>query len=221
MRRFLTGLVCAAVTVLLSGWVLAGPIAITNPGFETVGPGVLANSNPSFGSWGYVIPGWTGEATPPPVAAGVFRPIASISVPPEGLNVAFANGPTIGQVLTGTTLAPLTNYVLTVEVGQRFDQASSNYLVELLAGTTLLASASGGTSGPGTWLEASLIYSSPSTPPTGDLAIHLSKTGGFVAVHQVLFDEVALAAVPEPASFFLIGSGLFGLALVSRRLRRR
>jgi hypothetical protein len=222
MRRFLIGFLCATMTVLLSGWALAGPIAITNPGFEDVVQGVtLTMSNPSVGEWGYASPpGWTGGAGPTPPNAGVLKPIASISIPPEGLNVAWGNGPTIGQIL-GATLLPSTGYVLTVEVGERTDRPSVGYLVELLAGGVVLASDSGATGGPGGWLTSTVYYASPFTPPTGALEIRLSQLGGWAAGSQTLFDQVGLEAVPEPASFFLIGSGLFGLALVSRRLRKR
>lgn len=216
MRHFLTGLVCVAVTVLFSGWVLAGPIAINNPGFET---GVLDNAG-AKGPYGFTIPDWTGGTGPTPPVAGVYRPIATISIPPEGENVAFTNGPTIAQVLADV-LSPYNTYALTVQVGERTDRPSTGYLVELLAGGVVLASDSGVTAGPGSWLTSTVNYTSGASSG-GALEIRLSTLGGYAPGTQVLFDEASLTqAVPEPATFSLIGFGLIGLVAVSRRPRKR
>jgi hypothetical protein len=59
---------------------------------------------------------------------------------------------------------------------------------------------------------------------TGALQVTLRMVGGAPASSSFVFDkstlEVTVETVPEPASLFLVGSGLLGLAAM-RRVRRR
>jgi hypothetical protein len=57
-------------------------------------------------------------------------------------------------------------------------------------------------------------------PVTGDLGLRIVATGFQDGGDQVTFDNIEIAAVPEPSTFALIGGFLaLGLVLVRRRLR--
>jgi len=212
-----------ALAILASGWAMAGPITINNPGFEeAVTWNVVA---PLYGSWSFTVPGWTGGAGPGyPNEAGVFRPLTPqppappaiwTIVPAEGLNVAYSNTLTLSQVL-GTALQPNTMYLLEVDVGGRADYIPAGYKVQLLAGGNVLAEAMGVVNQPG-WVPVSVSHNSGAVQPGQLLEIRLLHESGV----QVDFDDVRLLeGVPEPAGFVLIGTGLIGLAVLSRRPRK-
>jgi hypothetical protein len=157
-------------------------IPITNAGFES---GLLGPGNYNF-----VIPGWTlsgfqgGTLAPTTGLGGMFP--GGI---PGGLNVAWLNTAVIIQDLGFAPLAN-TTYTLTVSVGQRADVQLIAYAVELLVGTTSVASDTTLRPAPGIFTLDKVIYNSGSSPGTGHLFIRLTGQGG-----QVNFDQVALNAV--------------------------
>jgi len=97
----------------------------------------------------------------------------------------------ISQTLTDT-LQPDTVYTLSVDVGRRSDLGMPGYSISLYAGSTLLASASGGNNSfsPG-WITAVATYTSPSSVTAGQ-ALRIVLGGSGV---QTEFDNVRLAAV--------------------------
>ena len=204
MRVSLGVAVFAALFVVGSGsW--AGVIPVTNADFDS----------PSCPSGSCVPAGWTvnnkaGEWMP---TSGTFNSI------PDGLTqVAYANASSSLTQIVATTLALETTYTLTVEVGNRIGDAFGP-VVELLAGSTVLGTATGVTPTSGDWDLWTLVFDSgASNAAVGQsLEISLGST-----VQQTSFVEVSLSStpdqvgsVPEPAMFALVGAGLLGL--VTRR----
>jgi hypothetical protein len=100
-----------------------------------------------------------------------------------------AGAGTITQDL-GFAPLPNTTYTLTVYVGQRADFPLIAYAVELIVGTTSVASDTTLRPAAGSFALDTVTYSSGSSPSAGDLIIRLSASGG----GQADFAQVALTA---------------------------
>jgi uncharacterized protein (TIGR03437 family) len=187
-------------------------ITITNPGFETI------PSNPAWidcsGTGGAGcratgdgnIPGWTASST---TTIGLFQPGSTYFTVPmpaaEGQTLAYSNGGTISQVLSATLQAS-TLYTLQVDVGLRLDNhyPSPPPTVQLFAGNTLIASATGAQPPLGGWTTWTGTYqSSASDPLAGQpLKIVLGSTG-----QQGDFDNVRLTASGAGTSVTITNPG--------------
>ena len=186
-------LTCGAA---LTTW--AVDIPIVNAGFEQavlpcVPPSACFTAN---------VPGWTGTGAfytlKPSIRAGgnFLSPI------PEGVNVAELDARTAKAALEqtlNTTLQPNIAYTLVFSVGSRADIVLAGYSVELLAGSTTLASESSLTPPTGTFLEGRITYSSTFADPAlfgQRLGIRLTaKVGG-----EADFDKLSLDATPTVIS---------------------
>jgi len=134
---------------------------------------------------------------------------------PDGNIIAYSNGGTISQTLTGHSLIPNTTYTLSVDVGNRLDSVlATNYSIALYAGTTLLNSFSGnnGDIPMGKFADETVTFTSGAEVASGDLRIVLTSAGV-----QTAFDDVQLTATPEPGSLLLLGSGLLSIGGFLRR----
>jgi hypothetical protein len=148
--------------------------------------------------------------------------------------VAFTNGGTISQTLTGDIVQPNTSYLLSVFVGNRLQGFTGNYTISLDAGSTALCSFSGNSASitPGTFADETCSYQSGSVVPAGDLSLLFTSfspagacdnSADMSRCSQLDVDNVSVTTsvtTPEPSSFALTGVGLFGLCLLLA-LRRK
>jgi autotransporter-associated beta strand protein len=169
----------------------ASVINVGDPSFEIGGASqkALGKDTPIVAPWG---PGggWGYPYTPPGEPTGGLYAT-------DGVYMAYCNSDsTLSQTLTDTLL-PNTLYTLSVDVGRRNDLGMPGYSISLYAGSTLLASASGGSNSfsPG-WITAVATYASPSSvTPDQTLKIVLGGKGV-----QIEFDNVRLDATAASAS---------------------
>ena len=136
---------------------------------------------------------------------------------PDGVQVAYSNGPTISQLLSAV-LQPNTQYTLGAYVGQRLAIGFQGYDIQLWAGNTLLASNNSPTPVAGTFVPVTVNYTSGSSGPIGQpLEIRLLSSGV-----QANFDKITLNAspIPEPSAILgLLGFGLLGLVSTLQQKR--
>jgi hypothetical protein len=189
----------------------AGAITIANPSFESP---VQPPGSFNVGT----VAGWTSTGD-----SGVFHPIigSEFNSIPDGLQTGYSNGGALSQILS-TTLVTSTAYTLQVDVGKRLDCcAGFGPIIQLWAGSTLLATATNVGPTAGNFLTETLSYTSTSSDPQAGQALRivLDSTGGQTDFDNVRLDgtAVTISPTPEPASIALLGVGIVAL-LVRKRM---
>ncbi len=204
------------LVIVPQGQVKAALLTVANNSFETpivTAPSGFISSTGSVGGWTFT-GGQQGFANP--VAAhnaGGSWYGSSPGIIPDGNQIAWSNGGTISQTLSGT-LQTNTVYTLSAFVGNRLSVNFPGYSIGLYAGGNLLASNSGVTPADGTFAPVTVSYTSGiSVTPGQALEIRLTSLSGFQA--QTNFDNITLdaASIPEPSAILgLLGFGLLGIA---------
>ena len=220
----------------------AATLTIANFDFETGGlvdnsnsafPGVIPTSwqavpgaGPSGSFYGYYNPvndpgGYTSGVTGSPGITGTM----------SGPNVFYFGSATNGQGIQQTlssTFSLSTDYTLTVARGTRNSNFNNSLRMQLLAGSTLLASrdvAPEPSGSRGTFLDYSTTYTASAANNTANAGLvgqsliirflEIDNPGNPQA--EVDIDNVRLNAVPEPSSAAMLLVGM--AALLSRRNR--
>ena len=204
------------LVIVPQGQVKAALLTVANNSFETpivTAPSGFISSTGSVGGWTFT-GGQQGFANP--VAAhnaGGSWYGSSPGIIPDGNQIAWSNGGTISQTLSGT-LQTNTVYTLSAFVGNRLSVNFPGYSIGLYAGGNLLASNSGVTPADGTFAPVTVSYTSGiSVTPGQALEIRLTSLSGFQG--QTNFDNITLdaASIPEPSAILgLLGFGLLGIA---------
>ena len=222
--RLLSSVLCALALCVLASPTWADGISVQNPSFETSNPLFVPCAGPGTCLYNFgPIPGWTISGP----TGGSFEPSSFyLNLPlPDGNIVAYTNGGSFLQTLTGVSLLPNSTYVLSVDVGRRFDITGATYSIALTDGSNVFCSKSGSNSSiaAGSFANIVLTCQTGAIVPAGDLGIDL--TGGGL---QVDFDNVRLnvqsgsVATPEPDAllFTLVGSAMGGLFFTRARRNR-
>ena len=217
---FKIAIASSCLMIVPQGQVRAASIFIANHSFEapiiTDLSGVLDTGISTTGNWtfaggmnqGFINPGlgennvpgfWYGS--PPNLPLGA------------GSQVAWSNGGTISQTLSATLQAN-TKYTLGAFVGRRFGENFPGYNIQLLAGTTVLASSgSSVTPTAGTFAPVTVSYTSGSSGSLLGQALEIRLTS--LLGSQTNYDLITLDAspIPEPSAMLgLLGFGLLGIA---------
>ena len=215
--RLLVSIFCALVFCLcLTGGAWGDSVPIQNASFETTNPLVASCAGPETCLFNFgPIPGWS------TAGAGSFEPSSSyFNLPlPDGSILAYTNGGSLSQTLTGISLLANSTYTLSIDVGRRFDVLAANYSIFLYDGASVLCttSASNGSIAAGSFIDATLTCTTGASVPSGFLGIVLSGDG-----RQVDFDNVRLDVVstPEPSVLVLMLTTLGVAGLLFARSRR-
>src|SRR5438445_2885577 len=216
--RLLASIFCALMLFrLLRAGAWDDSIAIQNASFETTTPLTSPCAGPETCLYNFgPIPGWSNTGS-----TGSFQPSSAyFSLPlPDGNILAFSNGGSISQTLTGISLLANSTYTLSVDVGRRFDVVAANYSISLYDGSSVLCttSASNGSIAAGSFIDATLTCTTGASVPSGFLGIVLAGDG-----RQVDFDNVRLDVVstPEPSVLVLMLTTLGVAGLLFARSRR-
>jgi hypothetical protein len=215
---------CALAFCLLASGAWGDSIAIQNASFEITntldqpctGSTACFNNGP--------VPGWSTLAN----GFGSFAPTSTFfSLPlPDGNVVAFTNGGTLSQTLTGISLLPNSVYTLSVDVGRRFDGGVANYSLTLMDGSNVFCtsgSTSNGSITGGTFEDKTITCATGATAPGGFLDIVLTGDGTQLDFDNVRLDVAAsTVSTPEPSALALTSVGLLvsGLFFVLSRRRQ-
>ena len=177
----------------------AGGVSFAFPGYLSTGPG------PSN------MAGWTktGDGNVGYNFAG-NNPFADNGPIPEGQTVAFIqNTATLSQQVSGLT--PGQQYLLELDYNARAATGSGRFVASL-GGTVLVDDTFNATGG--AYKRLSALWTATGT--TATLSLGGVGIGGDSAV---VFDNVTLRVIPEPASSSVIAGALAGLAMRRRRAK--
>jgi hypothetical protein len=218
MRLLASVIYALALCLFLGNGVAWGDgIPVQNASFENKNPLTTGCSGPETCMYNAgSIPSWTSTG-----ATGSFEPSSSFfNLPlPAGNILAYTNGGSFSQTLTGVSLEPYSIYTLSVDVGHRLDGEVANYSLSLDAGSSLLCTTGGsnGSAHAGNFIDAILTCTTGASVPSGFLGIVLAGDG-----IQIDFDNVRLDVVPapEPSALVLTLTGFAVVGLLFARSQR-
>ena len=206
-----------AASIFIANHSFEAPIITDLSGFTTISSGTSSNNWTFAGGMnqGFLdpdiaetaIPGNHFYGSPPNLPLGA------------GSQVAWSNGGTISQTLSATLQAN-TKYTLGAFVGRRFSESFPGYNIQLLAGTTVLAS-SGSSVTPtvGTFAPVSFTYTSGSSGSLLGQALEIRLTS--LLGSQTNYDLITLDASPIPAPSAMLGLLGFGLLGIASTLKQK
>lgn len=196
----------------------ATAITVNNASFETLPGGGLPIPCGTACSYSIdLIPGWTNSGFSGQFQPGAPATTAYFNSVPDGITVAYTNGPMIDQVV-GTTVHNGVTYTLTVDLGSRNDSGFGSSAGLFIGGNFYAATGTVPTAG--NWSTYTATFTGTAATAGDAIDIQLLMTGA-----QGDFDNVKLSddtsptgssVVPEPSSLSLLALGLCGVAGVVR-----
>lgn len=232
--------------VSLAGVVAAAPVTVLNSSFESAmlplngGSGPFSQLIPGspFGTGG-TLDSWTASFDTSNAQTGAFAPS------PGGINwtTAWWGGENVGYMIAfqpatislsqtlAATLLSSTNYTLTVDIGRRsLGSAQFSYSIGLLAGSTLLGSASTLDLLRDSYGTDTFTYSSPVRNPLAGQALTIvltshNTTASPASWSEAFFDNVRLEAraatapAPEPGTLAMVSAAAFAALMRLRKKR--
>jgi hypothetical protein len=202
---------------------LASPIFVANFSFELPGgplPIRTCGTGCSFSAG--AIPGWTGSTA----TSGEFQPgtqvgnLAYFSTLTDGISVAYSDlASPITQTVAPTVQVGVT-YTLMIDIGKRNDVTISAFKgsADLLINGHHIA-AVGVTPTTGHWSTYTATYVGLSADAGKPITIELLSSGKQADFDNVRLSSAAITSAPEPGGVTLLGLGLVGLSLFTRRKR--
>lgn len=198
-------LIFLAGLLLPAGIASASAIPVSNPSFATLPAGGLPIFCPGTGC-GYSeapIPGWVNSGQSGQYQTGtqdgnflVFNTI------PEGITIAFSDGPTISQTVAATVQSGVT-YTLMVDIGYPKVAAFDGTADLLVNGTQYFAT--GTTPSPGNWSTFTATYTAKPSDVGDSITIQLNSYG-----FQADFNNVRLTASPVGPTTQILPQLAFG-----------
>ncbi|HWH58491.1 MAG TPA: PEP-CTERM sorting domain-containing protein [Terriglobales bacterium] len=203
--------VLALISLFAVSSAKADSVPIVNANFSQLGAPLTLSCGTGCAYNDGPITGWAYSGA---AEAGSWQPNSSFytSLPPAETTIAYINGGKLTQDV-GALLAN-TTYALTVYVGNRLDNLTTDYSFGLATGPLVDATwSNNGLITPGTFQAETISFTTGSNV-TGDLTIFLADAGP-----QADFGNVSLNAVstPESSSLLMLGIGLIGLLFVGKR----
>ncbi len=134
---------------------------------------------------------------------------------PDGVTVAYSNGGGLTQTVAVLAQAGVT-YTLQVDVGYRKDVAEPSLPGLVVGSNTITNVISNPPQFSGDWVTDTITYTATALDAGAPISIVLGANGVQGDWDNVRLSD-SLAAIPEPMSVMLFGTGIVSLGLLRRR----